>query len=111
MRKRISKGGKEGRGQRNRDSRSKRCFKKPSAKTRLPAGPDIKDVEIIEGDLIPQYKVSLPKFSEKERELLNEIREKLVEVAVSKGEEFRIDESTFMSEVKEFLKDEGGPQC
>ncbi|NLM02653.1 MAG: CpaF family protein [Methanothermobacter wolfeii] len=67
----------------------------------------MKDVEIIEGDLIPKYKVSLPKFSEKERELLNEIREKLVEVAVSKGEDFRIDESTFMGEVKEFLKMKG----
>lgn len=81
-------------------------MKKPSPKP-APRGPDIKDVEIIEGDLIPKYKVSLPKFSEKERELLNEIREKLVEVAVSKGEDFRIDESTFMSEVKEFLKMKG----
>lgn len=83
-----------------------KVLEKPKPK---PASPrvDLKDVEIIEGDLIPQYKVSLPKFSEKERELLNEIREKLVEVAVSKGEEFRIDESTFMSEVKEFLRMKG----
>lgn len=83
-----------------------KVLEKPSPKP-APRGPDIKDVEIIEGDLIPKYKVSLPKFSEKERELLNEIREKLVEVAVSKGEDFRIDESTFMSEVKEFLKMKG----
>ncbi|MGB9837866.1 ATPase, T2SS/T4P/T4SS family [Methanothermobacter sp.] len=83
-----------------------KVLEKPSPKP-APRGPDIKDVEIIEGELIPKYKVSLPKFSEKERELLNEIREKLVEVAVSKGEDFRIDESTFMSEVKEFLKMKG----
>lgn len=83
-----------------------KVLEKPAPKP-APRGPDIKDVEIIEGDLIPKYKVSLPKFSEKERELLNEIREKLVEVAVSKGEDFRIDESTFMSEVKEFLKMKG----
>ncbi|QHN08342.1 ATPase, T2SS/T4P/T4SS family [Methanothermobacter sp. THM-2] len=83
-----------------------KVLEKPAPKP-VPRGPDIKDVEIIEGDLIPKYKVSLPKFSEKERELLNEIREKLVEVAVSKGEDFRIDESTFMSEVKEFLKMKG----
>jgi len=83
-----------------------KVLEKPSPKP-APRGPDIKDVEIIEGDLIPKYKVSLPKFSEKERELLNEIREKLVEVAVSKGEDFRIDESTFMSEVKEFLRMKG----
>ncbi|MDI9618091.1 ATPase, T2SS/T4P/T4SS family [Methanothermobacter sp.] len=83
-----------------------KVLEKPAPKP-APRGPDIKDVEIIEGDLIPKYKVSLPKFSEKERELLNEIREKLVEVAVSKGEDFRIDESTFMSEVKEFLRMKG----
>ncbi|MDI9615421.1 ATPase, T2SS/T4P/T4SS family [Methanothermobacter sp.] len=83
-----------------------KVLEKPAPKP-APRGPDIKDVEIIEGDLIPKYKVSLPKFSEKERELLNEIREKLVEVAVSKGEDFRIDESTFMSEVKEFLRVKG----
>ncbi len=83
-----------------------KVLEKPSPKP-APRGPAIKDVEIIEGDLIPKYKVSLPKFSEKERELLNEIREKLVEVAVSKGEDFRIDESTFMGEVKEFLKMKG----
>ena len=45
--------------------------------------------EIVEEGLIPRYNVSLPKFSEKERILFNEIREKLVEVAVSQGEDFK----------------------
>ncbi len=68
---------------------------------------DSSRAEIIEEDLIPQYNVSVPKFSDNEKQLLNEIREKLVEVAVSKGDEFKIDESSFINEVKEFLKMKG----
>ncbi|HSO26206.1 MAG TPA: CpaF family protein [Methanobacteriaceae archaeon] len=68
---------------------------------------DSSRAEIIEEDLIPQYNVSVPKFSDNEKQLLNEIREKLVEVAVSKGDEFKIDESSFINEVKEFLRMKG----
>jgi len=67
---------------------------------------DVK-AEIIEEGLIPNYNVSVPKFSDRERQLLTEIREKLVEVAVAKGEEFRLDENTFVGEVKEFLRTKG----
>ncbi|WP_425438286.1 CpaF family protein [Methanobacterium alcaliphilum] len=63
--------------------------------------------EIIEEELVPNYNVSVPKFSDNEKQLLNEIREKLVEVAVSKGDEFRIDETSFLKEVKEFLRMKG----
>ena len=48
--------------------------------------------EIIEDGLIPLYNVSVPKFTERERQLLNEIREKLVEVAVSQGDNFKVNE-------------------
>ncbi len=67
---------------------------------------DVK-AEIIEEGLIPNYNVSVPKFSDREKQLLTEIREKLVEVAVAKGEEFRLDEKTFVGEVKEFLRTKG----
>ncbi|MGC9517537.1 MAG: CpaF family protein [Methanomicrobiales archaeon] len=67
---------------------------------------DVK-AEIVEEGLIPNYNVSVPKFSDRERKLLTEIREKLVEVAVSKGEEFRLDEESFIGEVKEFLRSKG----
>lgn len=67
---------------------------------------DVK-AEIIEEGLIPNYNVSVPKFSDRERQLLTEIREKLVEVAVAKGEEFKLDENTFVAEVKEFLRTKG----
>lgn len=63
--------------------------------------------EIIEDGLIPLYNVSVPKFTERERQLLNEIREKLVEVAVSQGDNFKVNESSFAGEVKEFLKMKG----
>lgn len=63
--------------------------------------------EIIEDGLIPSYNVNVPKFTGRERQLLNEIREKLVDVAVSQGENFKIDESSFIGEVKEFLKMKG----
>jgi flagellar protein FlaI len=67
----------------------------------------IEDAEILEEDLIPKYNVGVPKFTDTERELLNEIREKLVEVAVSQGEDFKIDEESFVKEVKEFLRMKG----
>lgn len=63
--------------------------------------------EIIEEGLIPSYNVNVPKFTERERQLLNEVREKLVEAAVSQGENFSIDEGNFIGEVKEFLKMRG----
>lgn len=63
--------------------------------------------EIIEEGLIPKYNVSVPHFSDKEELIFNEVREKLVEVAVSQGEEFNIDEESFIGEVKQFLRTRG----
>lgn len=79
-------------------SKPQRSFKKRAT---------IEEAEILEEDLIPKYNVSVPKFSDTERQLLNEIREKLVEVAVSQGDEFKIDEGSFIKEVKEFLRMKG----
>ncbi|MEN4006724.1 MAG: CpaF family protein [Methanobacteriaceae archaeon] len=63
--------------------------------------------EITEDGPIPSYNINVPKFTEFERQLFNEIREKLVNVAVSQGENFKIDENSFIREVKEFLKMKG----
>lgn len=63
--------------------------------------------EIIEEGLIPKYNVSVPHFSDKEQLIFNEVREKLVEVAVAQGEEFNIDEDSFIGEVKQFLRTRG----
>jgi len=63
--------------------------------------------EIIEEGLVPKYNVSVPHFSEEESLIFNEIREKLVEVAVSQGDDFRVDEDSFIGEVKQFLLSKG----
>ncbi|HOI40666.1 MAG TPA: CpaF family protein [Methanobacterium sp.] len=63
--------------------------------------------EIIEEGLVPRYNVSVPHFSDKETQIFNEVREKLVEVAVSQGEEFNINEESFIGEVKQFLRNRG----
>jgi len=85
----------------------KRVMEKPKRRPKkMKASKGIK-AEIIEDGLIPLYNVSVPKFTERERQLLNEIREKLVEVAVSQGENFKVDEDSFAGEVKEFLKMKG----
>jgi flagellar protein FlaI len=62
--------------------------------------------EIIEEGLVPNYNVSIPTFTNKEKELFNEIREKLVEVAVAQ-EDFKVDEDSFIIEVKQFLRTKG----
>ena len=89
------------------ESGIKRVMEKPKRRPKkMKASKGIK-AEIIEDGLIPLYNVSVPKFTERERQLLNEIREKLVEVAVSQGENFKVDEDSFAGEVKEFLKMKG----
>jgi len=67
---------------------------------------DVMKAEIIEEGLIPNYNVSIPSFSVKEKELFNEIREKLVEVAVAQ-DDFKVDENSFITEVKQFLRTKG----
>ncbi|BDZ72245.1 secretion protein [Methanobacterium petrolearium] len=57
--------------------------------------------------MVPKYNVSVPHFSDKETQIFNEVREKLVEVAVSQGEEFDIDEESFVGDVKQFLRARG----
>lgn len=79
---------------------------KRSSKRSKKLGERVK-AEIIEEGIIPLYNVNVPKFTERERQLLNEIREKLVEVAVAQGEKFQVDEDSFTKEVKEFLRMKG----
>ncbi|KAF5075634.1 Type II/IV secretion system protein [anaerobic digester metagenome] len=81
--------------------------KSPKKPKKIKKVSNVFKAEIVEEGLIPNYNVSVPKFSEKEKILFNEVREKLVEVAVSQGEEFRLDEGSFTDEVKEFLKMRG----
>ncbi len=81
--------------------------KKPKPQKSIKRKTPVIKPEIIEETLIPKYNINVPKFTDKERALLNDIREKLVDLAVSKGDKFQIDEETFTREVKEFLKIKG----
>ena len=85
-----------------------KIMKKPPKRTKkVRKASDGLKAEIIEEGLIPKYNVSVPHFSDKEELIFNEVREKLVEVAVSQGEEFNIDEESFIGEVKQFLRTRG----
>ncbi|WP_321422460.1 CpaF family protein [uncultured Methanobacterium sp.] len=81
--------------------------KTPKRKKKVRKSSDGLKAEIIEEGLIPKYNVSVPHFSDKEELIFNEVREKLVEVAVAQGEEFNIDEESFIGEVKQFLRTRG----
>ncbi len=85
-----------------------KVMKRPSKRTKsVKKVSDVLKAEIVEEGLIPTYNVSIPKFTDQERTIFNEVREKLVEVAVAQGEDFRIDETSFIGEVKEFLRSKG----
>jgi flagellar protein FlaI len=88
----------------NLDKVMKRPSRRPKTVKKVS---NVLKAEIVEDGLIPTYNVNLPKFSDNERLIFNEVREKLVEVAVAQGEDFRIDEGSFIGEVKEFLRSKG----
>ncbi|MCE5213683.1 MAG: CpaF family protein [Methanobacterium sp.] len=86
-----------------------KIIQKPSKKKstkKIKKVSDVMKAEIIEEGLVPNYNVTIPSFSHKERMLFNEIREKLVEVAVTQ-DDFKVDEESFMGEVKQFLRARG----
>ena len=73
-----------------------KIMKKPSKKApkKMKKVSGGSEAEIVKEGVIPHYNVTLPKFSDSEQELFDEIRGKLVEVAVSQGEDFNIDEDS-----------------
>ena len=84
----------------------KKAERKANAPTKSKSGSN-SAAEIIEDGAVPLYKVTRPEFSEKEKELLDEIRDKLVESAVARGEELNVDGDAFLNEIKEFLRVKG----
>ncbi|MEN6592028.1 MAG: CpaF family protein [Methanobacterium sp.] len=85
-----------------------KLIEKPSRKRtkKIKKVSDVMKAEIIEEGLIPNYNVTIPTFSAKEKQLYNEIREKLVEVAVTQ-DDFQVDEESFIVECKQFLRSRG----
>ena len=50
-----------------------------------------------------QYKLIKPKFSNEEKELLEELRNNLVDLAISSGESFQIDENALLRDITEWI--------
>ena len=53
--------------------------------------------------LLPQYDVLKQKYTAEEKLLLGEIRENLVDLAISSGENFQVDEDKLLNDIKNFL--------
>ena len=54
-------------------------------------------------EIVPQYNTSRQKYNEKEKELLDELREKLVDIAISSGENFQLNETKLLNDIKDFI--------
>ena len=54
-------------------------------------------------DIIPQYDVVKQNYSPEERILLGEIRENLVDLAISTGENYQVNEEMLLTDIKNFL--------
>ena len=56
-------------------------------------------------DIIPQYNITKQNYTTKEKELLGEIRENLVDLAISTGENIPANEEKLLNNIKSFLFD------
>ena len=54
-------------------------------------------------DVIPQYEMTRQNYSPKERTLLGEMRENLVDLAISTGENFQVSEEKLFNDIRAFL--------
>lgn len=54
-------------------------------------------------DIIPQYDVTKQEYSPEEKVLLGEMRENLVDLAISTGENFQVSEEKLLNDIKNFL--------
>ncbi|WP_405265117.1 CpaF family protein [Methanobrevibacter sp.] len=54
-------------------------------------------------DIIPQYDVTMQEYSPEEKVLLGEMRENLVDLAISTGESFQVSEERLLNDIKNFL--------
>ena len=54
-------------------------------------------------DIIPQYDIVKQEYSPEEKVLLGEMRENLVDLAISTGENFQVSEEKLLNDIKNFL--------
>ena len=60
-------------------------------------------VNDMNNDIIPQYEVTKQEYSPEEKVLLGEMRENLVDLAISTGENFQVSEDKLLNDIKNFL--------
>lgn len=60
-------------------------------------------VNDMNNDIIPQYDVTKQEYSPEEKVLLGEMRENLVDLAISTGEKFQVSEEKLLNDIKNFL--------
>ena len=60
-------------------------------------------VNDMNNDIIPQYDVTKQDYSPEEKVLLGEMRENLVDLAISTGENFQVSEEKLLNDIKNFL--------
>lgn len=56
-------------------------------------------------EIIPQYEIIKQDYSDEEKIILSEIRENLVDLAISTGENFQLNEDKLLNDIKNFLID------
>ena len=59
--------------------------------------------EIMKNEIIPQYDVTRQEYTPQEKILLGEMRENLVDLAISTGESFQVSEEKLLNDIKGFL--------
>ena len=59
--------------------------------------------EIMKNEIIPQYDVRKSEYTIQEKMLLGEMRENLVDIAISTGENFQVSEERLLSDIKNLL--------
>ena len=57
----------------------------------------------MENEIIPQYDVTRQEYTPEEKMLLGEMRENLVDLAISTGESFQVSEEKLLNDIKGFL--------
>ena len=55
-------------------------------------------------NLVPKYELTKSKFSKEEKRLLEDLRNSLVDLAISSGDKFQINELAILNDIRDFLK-------
>lgn len=64
----------------------------------------ISEIENFNESILPKYKVIKSNFSKKEIALLEDLRTNLVDLAISSGDNFKINDSSLLKDINDFLK-------